>query len=211
MVVHDLAKIEARVRFSCPAPETNYYLIRFHMIDGEEKLIKGAIRGESSAFGQLYSHYQPKIYRFVYLKVGHREEAEDITHQVFLNAWQKIESYKFKELPFGAWVYRIARNRIIDHYRTKKNNLSLDGNELLRDSLKSDTKIDQEIDFSLNVEKIKTAIKSLKPEQQDVIVLRFIEELSIKEVSSIVKKSQIAVKLIQHRAVKDLKRIMEDK
>src|ERR1700677_3343750 len=85
--------------------------ITFHMIDGEEKLIQEAVRGDSSAFGLLYDHYQPMIYRFVAVKVGRREEAEDITHQVFMNAWQNIASYRHRGHPFSSWLYRIARNQ----------------------------------------------------------------------------------------------------
>src|SRR3989338_7246444 len=90
------------------------------MVDGEEKLIGRAIVGESSAFGLLYDGYQPKIYRFILVKVGHREDAEDLTHQIFLKAWQHVDDYEPRGLPFGSWLYQIARNQIVDFYRTKK-------------------------------------------------------------------------------------------
>ena len=73
----------------------------FSMIDGEEKFILQAVKGDSSAFGSLYDHYQPMIYRFVAVKVGRREEAEDITHQVFLSAWQNIKRYRSPLLRHG--------------------------------------------------------------------------------------------------------------
>ena len=97
------------------------------MIDGEEKLIQDAVKeGDSSAFGKLYDHYQPMIYRFVLIKVGRREEAEDITHQVFLQAWQNIRTYRHRGHPFGSWLYRIARNQVIDHYRSRKDDVPLE-------------------------------------------------------------------------------------
>src|SRR3984885_16080132 len=96
------------------------------MIDGEEKLIKQAVRGVSSAFGPLYDHYQPMIYRFVLVKVGRREDAEDITHQVFMSAWQNIRGYKHRGHPFSSWLYQIARNQVVDHYRAKKSETSLE-------------------------------------------------------------------------------------
>ena len=96
------------------------------MLDGEDRIIERAIRGEASAFGELYDHYQPKIYRFVVIKVARREEAEDLTHQAFLNAWQNISVYRNVGFPFGSWLYHIARNLVIDHYRSKRDHLDLE-------------------------------------------------------------------------------------
>ena len=87
------------------------------MIDGEEQLIRSAVGGDSSAFGSLYDHYQPMIYRFVVVKVGSREEAEDITHHVFLSAWTKVRTYKHRGNPFSSWLYQIARNLVIDLFQ----------------------------------------------------------------------------------------------
>ncbi len=98
----------------------------FYMIDGEEQLVEQAVGGNSSAFGSLYDHYHPAIYRFIAIKVSSREEAEDITHHVFLSAWTKIRTYKHRGHPFSSWLYQIARNLVIDHYRSKKNDISLD-------------------------------------------------------------------------------------
>ena len=177
------------------------------MTDGEEKLIKDAIRGEASAFGLLYDHYQPQIYRFIYLKVNHREEAEDLTHQVFLNAWQNIEKYNFRGFPFSSWLYRIARNKTIDYYRTKKENIDL--TIITEEIISIDKNTDEIIDTVLNAEKVKKTIKQLKPSEQEVIILRFIEELSLNETAKIMGKTVTAVKLIQHRAIKNLHRLLE--
>src|SRR5579862_2288407 len=99
------------------------------MLDGEEKVIKSAVTGNSSAFGELYDHYQPMIYRFVAVKVSRREEAEDITHQVFLSAWINIKNYKHRGHPFSSWLYQIARNQVIDHYRSKRNDVSIENTD----------------------------------------------------------------------------------
>lgn len=176
------------------------------MIDGDKNLIERAIKGESSAFGLLYDKYQPQIYRFVYLKVSHREEAEDLTHQVFLKSWQNISEYKFQGFPFSSWLYRIARNQIIDHYRTKKINLDIE--EI--DEPKIENSSAKTIDNNSDIKKIRKAIKQLNPKQQDVIILRFIEELSIKETASALKKTEIAVKLLQYRAIKNIKNILNN-
>lgn len=174
------------------------------MLDGEEKLIGEAIEGESSAFGFLYDHYQPKIYRFVLLRVGRREEAEDITHQVFLHAWQRVGEYRLLGFPFSSWLYRIARNAVIDHYRTRRDHVAIEEVEI--EESKSP---EHDADVALQIARVRTALLGLKEEHQDVIVMRFIEELSIKEVASILDKTEGAVKLLQHRAMKELQKRLD--
>lgn len=178
------------------------------MLDGEDDIVRDAIQGEASAFGLLYKHYQPKIYRFVYFKVGRREEAEDLTHHVFLKAWQNIENFKPRGFPFGSWLYRMARNQVIDFYRTQKSNLSID--ELDPDSLRGNEDVAHALDHRLDIQKVRQAILRLKPEHQDVLIMRFIEEYSVKEVADALKKSEGAVKLLQHRAMEKLKTYLNE-
>jgi RNA polymerase sigma-70 factor (ECF subfamily) len=173
-------------------------------IDGEERIIQSAVKGEASSFGLLYDYYQPKIYRFVLIKVGQREEAEDLTHQVFLNAWQNIRSYKHRGFPFSSWLYQIARNEVIDFYRTDKKETRLD--YLDENYFVSPASAEFKFDHGLEFERVKLALKQMKPDYQDVIIMRFIEEVSIKEVALAIGKSEGAVKLMQHRALKELKK-----
>ena len=177
------------------------------MIDGEKEIIKKAISGEASAFGSLYDHYQPQIFRFIFLKVSHREEAEDLTHQVFLQGWRKIYSYDFRGFPFSSWLYRIARNEIIDYYRTKKNFLDLE-EERLEEELSQEETLSALVDQNLTLEKVMIALGQLKPIDQDVIILRFVEDLSPQEIAVILEKTQASVRLLQHRAVKNLKKAL---
>ena len=176
------------------------------MIDGEEKLIIDAISGEASAFGLLYDKYQPQIYRFIYLKVSHREEAEDLTHQVFFKAWQNIGNYQIKGLPFSSWLYRIARNDVIDHYRTRKPNLNI---EIIDEPAVKDP-TEQKIDDNIKLESVRKAVLQLNHEQQDVILMRFVEELSFGEIAKIMDKSNGAVRILQHRAIRNLKKILNN-
>ena len=176
------------------------------MLDGENKLIERAIKGRPSAFGSLYDYYQPRIYRFVLIKVGRREDAEDLTHQVFLSAFLNIKTYKDLGHPFSSWLYRIARNQVIDFYRTRKPETSLEKFE--PDFFVSPAVAHFGVDERLEADKVRTAIEKLKPEYQDVVVMRFIEDLPIKEVAATLDKSEGAVKLLQHRAIKELKKIL---
>ncbi len=179
------------------------------MLDGEKQLIANAKRrGGASSFGKLYDYYQPKIYRFVYLKVSNREEAEDITHQVFLSAWQNIKAYTFQGFPFSSWLYRIARNRVIDHYRTSKSTQSIEGTEAML--ISSQENIVSATDNALEIERIQVALKRLPLDQQDVLIMRFVDDMPHKDIAAALKKTEGAVKVIQHRALKKLKGILGD-
>lgn len=181
------------------------------MIEDEEKLIRLAQVGETGAFDKLYSHYLDPIFRFVYMKVSRQEEAEDLTHEIFLTAWQNIPNYKFKGFPLSSWLYQIARNRVIDHYRLKKNNISLEQADPDAELMKASFSIEADLDADLQLEKVRVAIKKLTDDQQDVLLMRFMEELSHKEIALAINKSEGAVRLIQHRAINELKRVLDQK
>lgn len=176
------------------------------MLDGEKSIIEDAVGGEASAFGALYDHYQPMIYRFVLVKVGHREEAEDLTHQVFLSAWQNIEGYKDMGFPFSSWLYKIARNAVVDFYRSNKEATSIE--QVNPEFFAVPAAMQMGMDKIFEIDKVRQAIKGLDPIYQDVIMMRFVEDLPIREVAQVLDKSEGAIKLIQHRAMKKLKEIL---
>lgn len=178
------------------------------MLDGELKLIMEAIGGEASAFGLLYDHYQPQIYRFIMLKIGRREEAEDLTHQVFLNAWQNIKGYKHKGFPFSSWLYRIARNQVIDFYRTKKETIDI---ENVEEPDSGEMSLGETLDLNIAIGKVRDAILNLNHEQQDVIIMRFVNDLTPKEIALALDKPESTVRVLQHRAIKNLQEILEVK
>ena len=179
------------------------------MIENEQNIIEQARLGEPVAFGHLYDLHHPKIYRYIFLKVSHREEAEDLTHQVFLSAWQNIKSYREKDkVPFTSWLYRIAKNKVIDYYRGRKPIFSL---EMVGENIMEDFPSPLLIaEKSIELENVKQAISSLGEEQQDVLIMRFVEDLPLKEVATILNKSVGAIKLIQHRAIINLKKILKE-
>ena len=176
------------------------------MLEGEQNLIRRAKKGEKECFGQLYDHYISPIYRFVLVKVNGRAEAEDLTHEVFLSAWQNLRGYKHQGHPFSSWLYQIARNKVIDHYRTKKNHASFDN--LDEDILKIAGVAEERMDTVLDLEKVLEAIARLSQEQQDVVIMKFVEDLSNDEIAQALKKSEGAVRLLQHRAINNLKQIL---
>jgi RNA polymerase sigma-70 factor (ECF subfamily) len=167
----------------------------------EQALINRAQNGDTEAFGDLYENYLDTIYRYIYYRVQNHQDAEDLTETVFLKAWQKIPDYHLGKTPFVAWVYRIAHNSVIDHYRTRKEAVSL--NEQL---LVSDGKMNLEERILSNEQKqtLMEAIKRLSPLHQHVLVLRFINGLKPAEVAEVLDRNVGAVRVLQHRALKAL-------
>lgn len=177
------------------------------MLEDEQNLVARAKRGESSAFGSLYDFYMPRIYRFVLVKVGQREEAEDITHQTFLKAWENIHTYNFRGHPFGSWLYRIARNTVIDYHRKSRPEVNIDF--LPPELLRSEESPKAAAELKMEWEALLASMKKLKDIEQDVLIMRFIEDMPYREIGKIVGKSEGAVKVIQHRALKNLKKLVE--
>lgn len=173
------------------------------MLESERQIIGRAREGDKDAFGLLYDHYQPQIYRFVLLKVGGKADAEDITHQVFLSAYQKMDGYKEAGHPFGSWLYEIARNRVIDHYRMARADFPIPQNE--SELFAVPAGLPDAVDEHFDLEKVRIALATLQPEYQDVIIMRFVEELSLEETAMNLKKTVGAVKLLQHRAMNALR------
>ena len=178
------------------------------MIEGEQKLIDQAKQGDANCFGVLYNKYLPQIYRFIFLKVSSKIEAEDLTHEVFLNAWQNLSKYKDQGFPFSSWLYQIARNRTIDHFRAKKPIASIDAMAEEKIELVNVNSLD--IDDFLQVGLVKSAIHELKEEHQNVLIMRFIEDMSPAQIANILGKSEGAIRLIQHRAVIELRELLKD-
>ena len=177
------------------------------MLEAEHYYIEKAQAGDHTAFQKLYEHYVPKIYRFVYLKVSSKSEAEDLTHEVFLNVWQNLGRYTHQGFPFSSWVYQIARNEVIDFYRTKKKTVPLE--DIDENFLKTGEHLQHELHQSLNLEKVRGLIPLLHTDQQDVLIMRFVEDLSHKEIAQTLNKSEGAVRLIQHRALNNLKKLIQ--
>ncbi|MFA6365430.1 MAG: sigma-70 family RNA polymerase sigma factor [Candidatus Paceibacterota bacterium] len=173
----------------------------------EELLIQKAKQGDDISFGKLYDTYLPSIYRFVFLKIGRKEDAEDITQKVFVSAWQSLKGFEFKGFPFSSWLYRIASNAVIDYYRTWKGNISIDlvPEEYFSESMNEEGRIDDNFDIA----RVRTAIAKLEPDQQNVVIMKFVSDLSNKEIAESLGKTEGAIRVIQHRALKQLKTLID--
>ncbi len=174
----------------------------------EDSLILNAKKGDGKAFGELYDEYVTRIYRFIFLKVRRKQDAEDLTHQVFLNAWQNIGRYESRGFPFGSWLYRIASNAVIDFYRTSRNHAPL---EAVPEETFAELATHEElVDVAFDMHTIRTAIQKLEGDQQTVVILRFIDDRTNKEIAELLGKSEGAVRVIQHRALKQLKQYVDE-
>jgi RNA polymerase sigma-70 factor (ECF subfamily) len=171
----------------------------------EESLVRRAQQRDQQAFAQLYEEHFDKIYRYVALRIGDRAEAEDITQQVFLKALQSIASFRWKGIPFSAWLFRIAHNQVIDYLRrkTKQATVPIDESAV---SSSSDPQL--LVEQSLNIEQLLSAAKRLTEAQREVISLRFAGELPIAQVAKIMGKSEGAIKALQHSAIVALRKVL---
>lgn len=180
------------------------------MLEEERKLIEQAKMGDGAAFGKLYDQYAKPIYRFIALKVGSKAEAEDLMHEVFMSAWQKLPNFTLQGFPFSSWLYKIARNRVIDHYRTKRSNVSIDEELQINESLFAvSSTANEAFDLTINLALIKSAMKELTKEQSEVIIMRFVEDLSPQEIAQALNKREGTIRIIQHRAIQKIKKIID--
>lgn len=172
-----------------------------------EVLVIKSQKGDSEAFAQLYDVYVTPIYRYIFFKVN-KKDVEDLTEVLFMKAWENIGKYrKQKNKSFKAWLFRIAHNLVVDHYRLTREHSALDPR--LRDT-KRDNDPMEKADGVLNNENLQLAIGKLKKNYQQMIILKFINELSNEEICKIMKKSEGSVRILQFRALRTLRQIMND-
>ena len=171
----------------------------------EESLIRRAQQRDQVALTQLYEENFDKIYRYIVLKIGDRTEAEDMTQQVFLNALKSISSYKWKGMPFSAWLFRIAHNQVVDYLRKKSRQATVPLDESLTAGGSDPRQIAER---KVEIEQLVTATKGLTKLQQEVISLRFAGELSVAEAARAMGKSEGAVKALQHSAIVALRKVL---
>jgi RNA polymerase sigma-70 factor (ECF subfamily) len=172
------------------------------------QLIARAQDGEADAFGELYERYVQTIFRFVYVRLDDRRDAEDLTEEVFLRVWQSLPSYREQGVPFLAFLFRIARNAVIDFYRSSK---SPRHQESIEDNPVQDFHSDpgEQAITNLEHQELRQILDNMREDYRMVLVLRFLSELSPEETAQVMGRSTGAVRVLQHRALSALRNILE--
>lgn len=165
----------------------------------ESELVQRSMRKDAAAFGQLYELHLDSIYRYIYYRVGNAAEAEDLTEQVFLKAWEHMGAYDDRGLPFAAWLYRMAHNLVIDYRRTRK--IAEPLSELLVEKRPGPH---ETAELHMEMAEVAAALRTLSPDHQQIIILRFVQGCTHAEAAAIMGKSEGALRALQCRALTSL-------
>lgn len=177
--------------------------------DDPRDLIHRARRGDQEAFGALYEQFFVPVFRYIYYRVGKKEDAEDLVQTVFVKAYESLPSFRQTSSPPLAYFFTIARNTIIDHARKKKDVVMHTIEELLESVPSLEASPHEKALQSESVAFMRCALDELEGDQKDVIILKFINDLSNKEIAALMDRSEAAVRQLQHRALSSLRSIIK--
>ena len=200
-----------RLRLSYNQSVTSYSLLRLigyimlsRQYDDEHLIVKSK-NGDAEAFGELYERYAEVIFRYLYSHLESRLDAEDLTEDVFMRAWKALSKYDERGLPFSAFLFRAARNSLIDYYRQQKALQSIEDLDLHS----SEPGPEELVSDRLSNADLRGALAGLREDYRSVIVFRFLSGLSPEETAQIMQRSIGAVRVLQHRALLALKEVLE--
>jgi RNA polymerase sigma-70 factor (ECF subfamily) len=166
-----------------------------------------AQKGDTGVISALYERYRLGVFRYLYYRTGDLQAAEDLTSEVFLRMLRSIENYQPTSVSFDAWLFQIARNVAIDHYRKSRHRRHLP----LKDELVAkDEHVEGSVERQLISENLAAALAQLNEAQRDVIVMRFVVGMRISQVAHTLHKSEDAIKGLQRRGLKALRDILSD-
>ena len=166
-------------------------------------LVELARAGDAEAFGQLYDRYQPRVYRFIYYRVGSAPLAEDLTSDTFFRALRSMASFRWQGKDFGAWLTTIARNLTTDHFKAGRTRLEYSCEDMVEHD-RSTPGPETSVLSALTNERLLRALRSLPHDQQECLIMRFLQGMSIAETAEVLGRSAGAVKQLQLRGVRGL-------
>lgn len=180
-------------------------------MEQEKELTLRASQRDAEAYACLYDFYVDRIYKYIYYRVGNVAEAEDLTAQVFLKAWEAIGDYEWRDLPFSAWLFRIAHNLVVDYHRARREMVPLEQPEgrPSRVIQGEEMRPEQVLEEIMVAKRLQEAIAQLTEEQQEVIILRLVEGYSTEEVAHIMGKRRGAIRGLKFRALCALREILD--
>lgn len=168
-------------------------------IEDDRALVQAA-RADLRAFNNLYERHVTRVYRYLLVRVGNVDDAEDLTSQTFLVAMENLDKYR-GERPFLAWLFGIARHKMADKYRKQKPELTL---ETAVDLANPQDDPDDLVSQKLQIETIAQKLQTLSPDRAEVITLRLFGGLDIPEIARLMQKQEPAVRMLLHRGLQDL-------
>jgi RNA polymerase sigma-70 factor (ECF subfamily) len=173
--------------------------------DALERLVLQAKGGDSWAFGRIFDAFNEPIYRFIASRVQRPSDAEDLTQLVFVKALEALPRYEQRGVPFGGWLFRLARNTIIDHARTRHDHAELDA---AADRATDQAGPDEAALLRQDLDAVDRALAGLTDEQRDAIELRFFAGLSAREAAEVMGKQEGTIRGLQFRAIAALRRAL---
>jgi RNA polymerase sigma-70 factor, ECF subfamily len=176
------------------------------VVEIEDQLIERAIKRDREAFSCLYDVHVELVFKHVYYHIIDKHEAEDLTQDVFIKAWKAIHKYVRTEAPFRAWLLTIARNSLNDYYKKHKKTLSIEDGQFQEPE--SPECIEESTELKFDQESIRRAVAQLKGDKQQVILMHFIDGFSYTEIARFLNKTEGAIRIIQFRALNDLKQLL---
>jgi RNA polymerase sigma-70 factor (ECF subfamily) len=168
-----------------------------------ERLVEAARTGDPEAFGALFDHYHAPVYRYVVSRVGRPSDAEDLAQLVFVKALEALPRYEARGVPFGGWLFRLARNVVIDHIRTRREHAPLD---LIVERSTGADGPDELAVLRQEMDSVAVALRRLTPEQREAIELRFFAGLSAREAAVAMGRQEGTVRGLQFRAIAAIRR-----
>jgi RNA polymerase sigma-70 factor, ECF subfamily len=170
-----------------------------------ESIVDRAVAGDTEAFGRLYDIYADRIYRHIYYRTSNVDDARDLTQEVFTKAWQVLPKYKRTKTPFLGWLFTISHNRVIDYYRTKKDYAYLNNEINMTGPVSSPENL---LDTELTQQEVRKAILQLPEDQQQVILMSFIEGFKYDEIAAALNKTEGNIRVIIHRGLRKMREIL---
>lgn len=178
------------------------------MLEGEQQLVEAA-KLDANKFLPLYEYYFEAIYRYVFRRINEKETTHDIVAQTFTDALEHLKSFEWRGYPFSAWLYRIAHNNVAKWYRDNHKTNTIDP-ELIKDIPEKGPTIGEKVETVLSKQQIEEALKQLDADEQEIVKLKYFEEMPNKDIATILKltPNNVAVKLF--RALKKMRQYLPD-
>ncbi len=167
-------------------------------------IISRCKQGDFSQFGSLYDYYIKRVYDFIYFKTHHKETAEDLTSVTWTKAFERLDGFDMEKGSFQSWIYKIAQNTVIDHYRTKREMTAIDDSW----DIPSKENIERDAEARRTLELLQSHLATFDSKQRDILIMRLWQELSYAEISEILDISEASAKMTVSRALVKLRKSM---